>query len=361
MRPDAGRRRVCRAVGALSVAGLAGLGGAARGQGPGQNTGQGVGGAARAAGPAGPVSPGGPSGPRPRIVSVGAAITETLYALGAQGDLVGVDTSSQWPVEATRLPQVGYQRTLSPEGLLALRPTLVLATETAGPPAVLQQLREAGITVQVIDADHRIEGVLARTRRVAEACGRAEAGRVLAGRIDADWQRALAQAARLRRAQAASAAPAAPLAASADRHLPPVRGQAWVQAQPEPPPLRVLFVMNQGGGGLRAAGRDTAPDALLAYAGARNVMAAVEGYVSVSAEALVAAAPQVIVSTGHTLQAVGGAPGLLAQVGLGLTPAGRAGRVVALDMLLALGFGPRLPLALQTLAEGLYGSTGGRA
>ncbi|MEN9892351.1 MAG: hypothetical protein RLY78_2646 [Pseudomonadota bacterium] len=335
MRPDAGRRRVCRAVGALSVAGLAGLGWAAHGQGTaqnttqniGQNTGPGVGAAARVAGT------GAPSAPRLRIVSVGAAITETLYALGAQSDLVGVDTSSQWPVEAMRLPQVGYQRTLSPEGLLALRPTLVLATETAGPPAVLQQLREAGITLQVIDADHRIEGVRARTQRVAEACGRAEAGRALSGRIAADWQRALARAGQLRRAQAGA----------------------------EPPPLRVLFVMTQGGTGLRAAGRDTAPDALLAYAGARNVMAAVEGYQAVSAEAMVAAAPQVIVSTTHTLQAAGGPSGLLAQAGLALTPAGRAGRVVALDTLLALGFGPRLPLALQTLAEGLYGGAGGRA
>ena len=56
---------------------------------------------------------------QPRVVSVGGAVTETVFALGAQGQLAGVDTTSLFPVDATRLPQVGYARTLSAEGVRA--------------------------------------------------------------------------------------------------------------------------------------------------------------------------------------------------------------------------------------------------
>jgi iron complex transport system substrate-binding protein len=86
------------------------------------------------------------AGPRPeraaarRLVSVGGALTEIVYALEAQAELVGVDSTSQYPVAAQRLPSVGYARSLSLEGVLALAPTQVLATEDAGPPAVLRQL-----------------------------------------------------------------------------------------------------------------------------------------------------------------------------------------------------------------------------
>jgi ABC-type hemin transport system substrate-binding protein len=69
-----------------------------------------------------------------RIVSVGGAVTEIVYRLGAAEHLVGVDTSSTYPAAATQLPQVGYQRMLSVEGVLSLRPTLVLLSVEAGPP-----------------------------------------------------------------------------------------------------------------------------------------------------------------------------------------------------------------------------------
>ncbi len=68
----------------------------------------------------------------PRIVSIGGPVTEIVYALGADKDLVGVDTSSIYPEAATKLPQVGYQRMLSAEGVLALHPTLILASADAG-------------------------------------------------------------------------------------------------------------------------------------------------------------------------------------------------------------------------------------
>jgi iron complex transport system substrate-binding protein len=261
-----------------------------------------------------------------RIVSVGGALTETLYALGAQGDLVGVDTTSLYPDAARALPSVGYARNLSAEGVLSLRPTLVVASEDAGPPAVLRQLEAARVPVVVLGSDHRFEGVLTRTQKLAELSGRAHAGQSVAARLQHEWQTT-----RERVLSLTSSGKAAP---------------------------RVLFVLSHSIGQMRVAGRDTSADAMSRYAGAANVYAGVEGgfsgYKPLAPEAAIAAAPDVILATEQGLAAAGGIDGLLRVPGLAQTPAGRARRVVALEALLLLGFGPRLPLAVATLADALH-------
>lgn len=258
-----------------------------------------------------------------RIVSVGGALTETLFALGAQGDLVGVDTTSFYPEAAKKLPSVGYQRTLSAEGVLSLSPTMLVATEDAGPPAVLRQIEAAKVPIHLLDSGHNIEGVIARTQRLAELTSRSGAGTALVDQLRSDWQAA--------RQRVASLQPKDPA------RLP-----------------RVMFVMAQSINQLRVAGQRTGADTLIAYAGARNALTAFEGYKPLTPEAAVAAAPDVIVATDQGLAAAGGAAGLLQAPGLAQTPAGRARRVVSMEILLALGFGPRLPLAVSTLAEALY-------
>lgn len=254
---------------------------------------------------------------QPRIVSVGGAVTETVYALNAQSQLVGVDTTSLFPEVATRLPQVGYARTLAAEGVLALAPQLLLASGEAGPPQVLEQLKRAGVRVEVLDEQHRFDGVVERSRRIGVLCGRpAEAAR-LVERLQQDWA-----------------------------------------ARPRPPAgatPRVLFVLAHAAGSLRVAGEGTAADAMLTLAGARNALAGVQGYKPLAAEAALQAAPDVILCTDQGLQAQGGMDGLLRAPGIALTPAGRARRVVSMEALLLLGFGPRLPQAVAELTGKLHG------
>jgi iron complex transport system substrate-binding protein len=262
-----------------------------------------------------------------RIVSVGGAITETLFALGAQTDVVGVDTTSLYPAAATALPSVGYARALSAEGLLSLRPTLVLAGAEAGPPAVLRQIEAAGLTLSLLDADHRVDGLFSRTRRIAEACGRDAAGRVMVAALQQQW-----------------AATSARVAAQTE---------ATRRAGRSAP--RVLFVLAHSMAQLRVSGQGTAAAAMLQLAGAANVMTGFDGYRPLTPEAVIAAAPDLIVSTDQGVLAAGGIDGLLTTPGLGLTPAGRQRRVVVMDALLLLGFGPRLPQAVATLADGLHG------
>ena len=263
-----------------------------------------------------------------RIVTIGGAITETVYALDAGDELVGVDTTSLYPDAATRLPSVGYARALSAEGLLSLRPTLILASVEAGPPVVLRQLEATRVPLHVLDAGHRFEGLLARTRRVAQLIARPEAGEALARRLADAW------AATERRVQA-------------------------LQGVTEGP--RVLFVLSHAMNQMRIAGRGTAAHAMIGYAGARNAFAAVEGFRPLTPEAAVAAAPDLILVTTQGLEAAGGVDGLLKAPGLAATPAGRARRVVAQEALILLGFGPRLPEAVAALAQQLHRGTGQQA
>jgi len=107
-----------------------------------------------------------------RIVSVGSSLTEIVYALGAENLLAGVDSTSLFPAAARALPQVGYMRALSAEGVLALKPTLIMATTAAGPAATLDQLRSTGIEVLVLPDHYDYDSVIGKIAAVGKVTGK---------------------------------------------------------------------------------------------------------------------------------------------------------------------------------------------
>lgn len=119
-------------------------------------------------------------------------------------------------------------------------------------------------------------------------------------------------------------------------------------ARPSP---RVLFVLDHGGGSPQAAGGGTSPDAMIRLAGGANAVTAFEGFRPLSAEA--AAAPDIILLARQSLARLG-AEGVAKLPGVALTPAGRARRVIALESLYLLGFGPRVGQAAAELAAQLH-------
>ncbi|MCQ9374146.1 ABC transporter substrate-binding protein [Methyloversatilis sp. XJ19-13] len=251
-----------------------------------------------------------------RLVTVGGAVTEIVYALGAGARVVATDTTSTWPEAAQALPRVGYQRALAAEGVLSMRPTLLIATADAGPPVALTQLRGAGVHVLQLDAGHRADQVGGAIRAIAASLALDDAGRTLAERFDADWAAARQQVATL---------PGRP---------------------------RALFILDHGGASPMVAGDGTAAAAMIDYAGAANVMAGrFNGYRPLTLEAALAAAPDIIVTTDEAIATAGGRAAFLARPGLAALPAARAGRLVTLDALRLLGFGPRLPAAVLDLAQ----------
>jgi len=253
-----------------------------------------------------------------RVISVGSALTEIVYALGAEKMLVGVDTTSLYPAAARSLPQVGYMRALSAEGVLSLKPTLVIATTAAGPATTLDQLKATGIEVLILPDHYDYESVIAKIELVGKLTGKtAEAQAMIAqGRAD-------------------MASLAAKLAA--------------VPARP-----RVLFLLSMGGSAPQAAGAGTAADGIIKLAGGTNAVEGYSGYRPLTPEAVIASRADFVLVTRQTVEAMGSIEKILAQPALSQTPAGKAGRVLQFDTLLLLGFGPRTPEAATQLAAALH-------
>jgi iron complex transport system substrate-binding protein len=251
-----------------------------------------------------------------RLVSLSGAITEVAYALGAASYLVGTDTTSNYPEAALETPKVGYLRQLSAEGVLSLRPDGVLGTTEAGPASVLAQLREAGVAIDLVEADHSWDEVRRKVELVGRATAREAQALALWGQLQDRWSTVMRRVA---------------------------------QASDRP---RALFILTHGGAP-QVAGLGTAADAVLRFAGAINVMSQFEGYRPLTAEAMASASPQVLVTSSQGLAAQGGLQRFWQRPELDLTPAAQRRALVTMEAVHLLGFGPRLPDAIAELARGL--------
>lgn len=255
------------------------------------------------------------------VITLGGDITEIVYALGQQEKLVAVDTSSVYPAEQVEaLPKVGYVRALTAEGVLSLNPSLIIATGDAGPPEVLTQLQQAGVPLFIVSSEDSIEGAKAKISTVAEIFGVPNRAADLNRQIDLDISEA----------------------------------KLYTDAAKADAKPRVMFVYARGAGTLNVSGTGTSADAMIKLAGADNAITEYEDYKPLTAEAAVSAAPDVLLFLSRGLESVGGDTGLADLPGLALTPAFENGRVVALDDLYLLGFGPRVGQAVKDLTLALY-------
>ncbi|WP_325680260.1 heme/hemin ABC transporter substrate-binding protein [Rhodopila sp.] len=250
-----------------------------------------------------------------RLVTIGGAVTETVYALGQGHRIVAVDTTSLYPPEALREKKsVGYMRALSAEGVLSVDPTAILLIDGAGPPAVVEQLRRSAVPVVPVDGTPTPEAVSERARFLGRALNVAPRGEALALRIEAGF---------------------ATLATA----------RAKEKRRP-----RVMFVLSLRGGRPLAAGRDTAADAMIALAGGDNVLADFKGYKALTDEAVIQAAPEIVLMMDGG-EGTATRDSVLAMPAFQATPAGRAKAVVSLDGETLLGFGPRTPETALSLAQ----------
>ncbi|WP_454696153.1 heme/hemin ABC transporter substrate-binding protein [Achromobacter aegrifaciens] len=249
--------------------------------------------------------------PPARVVTLGGSVTEIVYQLGQGDKLVGDDLSSLYPEAATKLPRVGYYRAVPVEGVLSLKPDLVLASEQAGPPEALKRLADVGLRVVTVSDAPSVDSLKSRIRGVADALGVAAAGERMVEEVTRELARAEA--------------------------VPATRARA-------------LLLINRTGSP-QGAGRDTAANEVMHLAGLVNVLQDQQGYKPLSAEALGALAPDLIVVTQASLDAGGGMEAFLRMPGIASTQAAAKRRIVVMDDLLILGMGPRLPLALTQLKQ----------
>jgi iron complex transport system substrate-binding protein len=122
-------------------------------------------------------------------------------------------------------------------------------------------------------------------------------------------------------------------------------------------PKKVLFVLSFVGDKPMVAGRNTAADGIIKLAGGVNAMDSYEGYRQISDEAVIAAAPDVVLSMQRPQDNLDAAT-VFAHAAFSTTPAAAQKSFVAMDGLYLLGFGPRTAAAARDLAASLYPSLG---
>lgn len=272
-----------------------------------------------------------------RIISAGSAITELVYALGAQDQLVGVDQTSKFIVASqalensdaieqnvksqyvknqdvnnTAIPVLGYHRQLAAESLLSLNPTRILGSSEMGPQTTLTLLRQAGVAVDVLNSGETVEDLLVRIEQV--------------GRLTQHESTAQALQKEVKDKVAAIKA-----------------NQAKTET-----PKKVLFLMIHEGRPTNAAGRHTPADSVIQLAGAINPAAdSIESYKPISQESIVEMQPDIILISERTFSQLGSVEALLQKMPmLAATPAGQNQAVVTIDGTALIG-----GLGIQSLNE----------
>ncbi len=251
-----------------------------------------------------------------RLVSIGGALTEIIYALGEDGKLIARDRTSTYPQAVQKLPDIGYMRQLSPEGVLSVMPTAVLLVEGSGPAETLDVLKRASVPILIVPEEFSADGIANKINIIGEALGVKDKAAALAAKVSADLKAIEQKTASIKQKK------------------------------------RVLFILSRQGGRIMASGQGTAADMMIRLAGGVNAVTEYKGYKQLTDEALDKAAPDLILLM--KTDAHDGHADLLDNPALAATPAGRNKAIIAMDGLYLLGFGPRTAQAAQQLSEALY-------
>jgi iron complex transport system substrate-binding protein len=260
-------------------------------------------------------------------LDMAGSISATIAGLGFGEQLVGRDTSSTFPGVADLPVVTTGGHTINNESVIALRPTLIITDGTIGPIDVMLQLRDVGIPIVFVDAAAGFDGVYELAEQVANALGTDEAGRMLSERLRAEIEAKIAEVAAI--------APSEP----ADR-------------------LRMLFLYLRGDSGIYYLfGAESGVDDLINAVGGIDVATEIgwTGMKPMTDEAIIAAAPDLILVMSSGLASAGGVDGLLkSKAAIGITPAGQNRRFVTMADGEILSFGPRTAGVIDAVARAVY-------
>jgi len=250
-----------------------------------------------------------------RVAVAGGSITEIIYRLGEQHKIVGVDSTSQYPVAAKHHPLLGYVRNVSAEGVLSLSPDLFIGEADTGPSKIVNQIKATGVNTVIIKNDNTIEAIKQKVRTVATLISTKEKGEQLISDIGID-----------------------------------VNALRYARQQINTMP-RVLFLLSIANGSPIAAGNNTSAHTVISEAGGVNVLANIEGWQKLSPESAIALNPDVIVVMNRGKE-------VLSQVAalpyFAYSTAVKNSAVFSIDGNYLLGFGPRTPQAIVELGTMIH-------
>jgi iron complex transport system substrate-binding protein len=247
-----------------------------------------------------------------RIITAGSAITETVCALGDCDKIVASDRTSLYPEQIQKLPSIGYRSGISAEGILSLKPTLVIAEKDYVDGAVLSQLSSTGIQLVVVDRKFNFEDTKKFINQVGLALGREAEAKKLIAKNETEL------------------------------------AEARIQLKRTSSTPKVICVYNRGTATISLCGKETFGE-IIPYAGGVNIFIDVVGYKPLNAEALIAGNPDFLVMASSGFESLGGIDGVLKIQGVSQTTAGKKKQIIAIESIRLTNFGPRFGETVKEL------------
>ena len=242
-----------------------------------------------------------------RITVAGGSITEILYFLKEEDRIIGVDITSNYPKDTQKFPSIGYVRNLSAEGVLSLKPTLIIGEDDMGPPDVINQVNRTGIETKILREKHTSDGIIEKIQCI---------GTIIGERTKAD--------------------------AIINSEIMPAKIKLEkISNNLKDLGIKVLFILNMDSGSPVVGGSNTSADGLIDMIGATNAFNSFEGWKPVGAESIVQSAPDYILISNRGAHSFGNIKEINNHPILKRTPAARNNNIIALDGMEMLGFGPR--------------------
>lgn len=249
-----------------------------------------------------------------KIVSLNGTVTEILVEMGLEDQIVGVDVASTYPASIVTKPKVGHNRNVAPEGVLSLAPTHILGTTADLTDETLAQLQQSGVKIMLFEHNYNLGGSKILIKTIADSLNMSEKGDEIIRNLD--------------------------------NELEDVRS-----FQDHAEKTKVLFIYARGAGTMMVGGSGTQVDEMIRLAGGVNVASDITEYKPLTAEALIAYDPEVILLFDSGLSSLGDVEGILELPGVKDTEAGKNRKIVHMDGQFLTGFSPRVAKAIQDLHD----------
>jgi iron complex transport system substrate-binding protein len=251
-----------------------------------------------------------------RVVSVSKQINEFMYAIGAQGVLVGRDLTSVYPKEITKLTSVGYHRALNAEGIISLRPTLFLTDGNFGPDEVSKQLEKVGVPILTIKPEPTMQGAADLLTTLGKRFHKEAAAAAVVAKMNASWNAALKDTLK------------------------------WMG---KPRPRVLIMHFGQIGNSYLGLRKGSIGDQMITWAGGTNALDSLGGMARLTPESIAKAAPDIIIATDVGFDRMGSAAKFAEMPGVNLTPAAKNHRIYRIDETDVMYFGPRSAEGLRRI------------
>ena len=250
-----------------------------------------------------------------RIIIAGGSLTEIVFFLGLEDKLIGVDITSNFPESAKEIPSIGYVRTLSAEGILSLKPSLILGENDMGPPMVIDQIQKTSVDLRIIPEKRSVIGILEKINCIGSIINyKSEAATLINDK----------------------------LIAMVDELL-------KLQKTNSTKNTKAMLILSMGGTSPVVAGRNTSGNGFINMIGAQNIFISHEGWKPVSEESILKNNPDIIIIPKREVHKNSSIKLFLDSSHLKKTKAVKKNNIISEDAMAMLGFGPRtIDIALKT-------------